>query len=190
LQNKLSETYTPAEDTFFLAEYVAKERGGSALEIGTGSGYLAGILQKNFDFVIATDIDFGALRDQKEKTQNKICCDGANVLGKKFDLIVCNLPYLPSEKIIDKTTDGGPEGLSVPLGIIKSASSCVKPSGKMLFLTSSLASYQKLMEKTKSMGFSASILAKKKLFFEELLIIEMRILGGKSGPATWATPIL
>jgi hypothetical protein len=37
-----------------------------------------------------------------------------------------------------------------------------------------LASYQKLIEKAKYMGFSASILAKKKLFFEELMIIEMR----------------
>jgi release factor glutamine methyltransferase len=173
LQNKLSETYTPAEDTFFLAEQISNERGESALEIGTGSGYLAGILQKNFDFVVATDIDFGAL-SQEGKTQNKICCDGADALGKKFDLIVCNLPYLPSEKITDKTTDGGPEGLLIPLGIIKSASLCVKPGGKMLFLTSSLANYQKLIEKVQTMGFSVTITAKKKLFFEELVILEMR----------------
>jgi release factor glutamine methyltransferase len=173
LQNKLSETYTPAEDTFFLAEQISNERGESALELGTGSGYLAGILQKNFDFVVATDIDFGAL-SQEGKIQNKICCDGADALGKKFDLIVCNLPYLPSEKITDKTTDGGPEGLLIPLGIIKSASLCVKPGGKMLFLTSSLANYQKLIEKVQIMGFSVTITAKKKLFFEELVILEMR----------------
>ncbi|HXW02462.1 MAG TPA: HemK2/MTQ2 family protein methyltransferase [Candidatus Nitrosotenuis sp.] len=176
MQNKLSDTYTPAEDTFFLAECVAKERGESALEIGTGSGYLAGILQKNFDFVVATDVDFGALRGQAAKVHNKICCDGANALGKKFDLIVCNLPYLPSEKIIDKTTDGGPEGLLVPLDIIESASHCIKPGGKMLFLTSSLANYQKLVEKVQSLGFSATITAKKKLFFEELIIIEAKLL--------------
>jgi release factor glutamine methyltransferase len=174
LQNKSAEAYTPAEDTFFLAEYIAKEHGESALEMGTGSGYLTGILQKNFNFVVATDVDFGALSGQTTKTQNKICCDAANALGSKFDLIVCNLPYLPSEKIIDATTDGGPEGLLVPLGIIKSASYCVKPGGKMLFLTSSLANYRKLVEHAQSMGFSAAIMAKKKLFFEELMIIEMR----------------
>jgi len=174
LQNKSAETYTPAEDTFFLAEHIAKEKGESALEIGTGSGYLAGILQQNFDFVVATDIDFGALKGQEGKTQNKICCDSANALGNKFDLVVCNLPYLPSEKIIDKTTDGGLEGLLVPLGIIKSASLCIKSGGKALFLTSSLANYQKLVEKAQSMGLSATITAKKKLFFEELIIMEMR----------------
>lgn len=174
MQNKSANTYAPAEDTFFLAEHIAKEKGESALEIGTGSGYLAGVLQQNFDFVVATDIDFGALRSQEGKTQNKICCDGANALGNKFDLVVCNLPYLPSEKIIDKTTDGGPEGMPVPLGIIKSASHCIKSGGKMLFLTSSLANYQKLVEHAQSMGLSAAITAKKKLFFEELMIIEMR----------------
>lgn len=172
MQNKLAETYTPAEDTFFLAEHIATQKGGSALEIGTGSGYLAKILQQNFNLVVATDIDFVALKSQQEKIQNNVCCDGANALAQKFDLVVCNLPYLPSEKIIDKTTDGGPEGLMVPLSIIRSASTCVKSGGKILFLTSSLANYQRLMEKTRSMGFSVTIAAKKKLFFEELIIVE------------------
>jgi release factor glutamine methyltransferase len=82
------------------------------------------------------------------------------------------LPYLPSEQIIDKAVDGGPEGLQVPLRIIESACTCIKPGGKMLFLTSSLANNQKLMEKAKAFGFSVKILVKKKLFFEELVIVE------------------
>jgi release factor glutamine methyltransferase len=166
----ISETYSPAEDTFFLAEYVAQEIGQSALEIGTGSGYLAEILQQNFELVIATDIDFHSLKNQKNK--NSICCDSADALVQKFDLVVCNLPYLPSDDISDNTIDGGPEGLSIPLKIIKSASLCVKPGGKILFLTSSLANYQKLIDKTQEMGFLVSILAKKKLFFEELVIVQ------------------
>jgi release factor glutamine methyltransferase len=172
LQNKLADTYTPAEDTFFLAEYIVKEYGQAALEIGTGSGYLAKILEKNFTVVVATDVDFGTFASQENKTQNSICCDGASALGTKFDLIVCNLPYLPSDNIMDKTVDGGLEGFVIPYKIIKSANECIKPGGKMLYLTSSLANYEKLMNSTKSLGFSVRILAKKKLFFEELLIIE------------------
>lgn len=172
MQNKSVETYTPTDDTFFLAEHIANEKGQSALEIGTGSGYLAKILEKNFALVVATDIDFGSLKSQENKTQNSICCDGADALGAKFDLVVCNLPYLPSEQIIDKAVDGGPEGLPVPIRIIESANTCLRPEGKILYLTSSLANYQRLMEKTKSLGFSVKVLAKKKLFFEELLIIE------------------
>lgn len=172
MQSKSSEAYAPAEDTFFLASFVEKEKGSSALEIGTGSGYLAGILQQNFGLVVATDIDFASLRESESK--NKICCNAASALTQKFDLIVCNLPYLPSDEIVDRTVDGGAQGLEMPTRIIESASGCVKAGGKMLLLTSSLANYQKLMEATQSRGFSVKILAKKKLFFEELILIEAR----------------
>jgi release factor glutamine methyltransferase len=173
LQNKsFHDTYTPSEDTFFLAECIANERGNSALEIGTGSGYLAKILEKRFALVVATDINFAALKSQENTIQNNICCDGADSLKKEFDLVVCNLPYLPSDQIIDEAVDGGPDGLVIPIRIITSASTCLGSGGKMLFLTSSLANYQKLMEKTESLGFTVKMLAKKKLFFEELVIIE------------------
>jgi release factor glutamine methyltransferase len=168
----LAETYNPAEDTFFLAEYVTKETGHAALEIGTGSGYLAKILEKNFAVVVATDIEFRVFLDQKDKIANGVCCDGTSALGAKFDLVVCNLPYLPSDKIIDKAVDGGPEGLEIPQKIIESASACLNDGGKILYLTSSLANYKKLMEKTESLGFLVRMVAKKKLFFEDLLIIE------------------
>lgn len=168
----MSETYVPAEDTFFLAKYIKNEKGQMALEIGTGSGYLARILEENFDVVVATDVEFASLKGQEPRSQNTVCCDGASALGAKFDLVVCNLPYLPSDNIVDKAVDGGPEGLLIPHKIIESASVCVKPWGKMLYLTSSLANYEKLMSQTESLNFSVRILAKKKLFFEELVLVE------------------
>lgn len=172
MQNKSADSYAPAEDTFFLADHIKNEKGQSALEIGTGSGYLAKILEKNFDVVIATDIDYITLHTQDDKIKNGICCTGADALGVSFDLIVCNLPYLPTDQIIDRTTDGGPEGLQVPRSIIKSASSCLKPQGKLVYLTSSLANYEKLIHETESLGFTARIVAKKKMFFEELIIVQ------------------
>ena len=110
MQNN-SNTYEPAEDTFFLEDYIKNQKGQCALEIGTGSGYLTKILEKNFDFVVGTDIDFSAISRQTAKIQNGICCTGADALTKQFDFIVCNLPYLPSEEIEDRTVDGGKEGL-------------------------------------------------------------------------------
>jgi release factor glutamine methyltransferase len=82
------------------------------------------------------------------------------------------LPYLPSEKITDRTVDGGKEGLEIPIQIIKSAKYRLKPGAKMLYLTSSLANYTKLMRQTELMGFDVRVLAKKKLFFEELIIVQ------------------
>jgi release factor glutamine methyltransferase len=75
LQKKLSETepYPPSEDTFFLADYIKNEHGKSALDVGTGSGYLANLLTKSFSFVAATDISFNVLKKQNYFTSNLIC---------------------------------------------------------------------------------------------------------------------
>ncbi len=177
MQNKFSnnEPYAPAEDTYFLEDNLVNEKGNYALDIGTGSGYLTRILSKNFLHVIATDIDFDSLINQNKKIKNCICCDGAEALNCKFDLIVCNMPYLQSNEISDRKVDGGKEGVEIPLKIIKSAVSCLNDSGKMLFVTSSLANYEKLIEESEKLGLDSKILAKKKLFFEELLIVESKL---------------
>ena len=156
-----------------MASVLEKERGQSALEIGTGSGYLAEILQANFAVVVATDIDFESLRGAG--IENKVCCDAAGPMAQKFDLVVCNLPYLPSDGVVDRTVDGGTKGLEVPLKIISSAIGCVSAGGTLLFLTSSLAEYEKLLALVASRGLSASIVAKKRLFFEELIVVRAEL---------------
>ena len=164
--------YPPSEDTYFLEDNLVNEKGKYALDIGTGSGYLTRILSRNFLQVIGTDIDFYSLINQNKKAKNCICCDGAEALNCKFDLIVCNMPYLQSDEISDRKVDGGKEGVEVPLKIIKSAVKCLDDSGKMLFVTSSLSNYEKLMEESQKLGLDLKIIARKKLFFEELIIIK------------------
>ena len=164
--------YVPAEDSIFLADYLENQKGRSALDIGTGSGILAKVLSKNFDLVIATDIDIFALKKAHEIIPNCICCNAADVLHTSFDLIVCNLPYLPSEELVDPTVDGLNEGIEIPSMIVKSASRRIGKNGKLIFLTSSLANYGILIQLCESLGFDAKIVAKKKLFYEELLVVE------------------
>lgn len=164
--------YKPAEDTFFLADNIQNEKGHAALDIGTGSGFLANVLSNNFELVVATDISLDALKKAHESVENCICCNSADALHCSFDLVVCNLPYLPSDQVADPTVDGLEEGLGITSGIIKSASNTVGKNGKLVFLTSSLANYQELIRRTESLGFSAKIVSKKKLFFEELILVE------------------
>lgn len=166
------EYYQPAEDTIFLADTIRGEKGWTALDIGTGSGFLAEILSRNFGIVIATDINFMALKKAHQTVENCVCCNGADALVFDFDLVVCNLPYLPSKEISDSAVDGLKEGVEVPMKLIKSASKVLKQSGKLIYLTSSLANYSELMKRTEQLGFSTKILAKKKLFFEELILVE------------------
>ncbi len=167
--------YIPSEDTFFIAEHLENAKGKKALDIGTGSGYLTKILSSNFLDVVATDINFNSLASHKSKKENLVCCNGANAFKCKFDLIVCNLPYLPSEKVVDRTVDGGKEGIEVPLEIIKSVLGRINQNGRFLFLTSSLANYQKLIKQTKKLGFDVKIIANKKLFFEKLFLVEAKL---------------
>ena len=166
------EEYTPAEDTFFLAEFVEKLKGKSALDVGSGSGYLTKLLSQNFVFVVGTDINFHVLKNQTYKTNYLICCNGADAIKCDFDLIICNLPYLATEMILDIATDGGKEGFEIPKKIIDSVYGKLKFQGKFIFVTSSLSNYQKLIDYAQNLGLETKIVAKKKLFFEELILIE------------------
>ena len=58
--------------------------------------------------------------------------------------------------------------------IINSVKSRLIPGGKLVYVTSSLSNFKKLIDYTKLQGFKVSIVAKKKLFFEELIIIEAK----------------
>ena len=65
-----AEPYPPSEDTFFLADHIKNEKGESALDIGSGSGYLSSILKESFSLVIGTDILFNVLKKRNYYTEN------------------------------------------------------------------------------------------------------------------------
>jgi release factor glutamine methyltransferase len=169
-----NEEYPPSEDTFFIAENIENEKGEYALDIGSGSGYLTKLLSANFSLVVGTDINCKVLQQQSSyKTKNLICCNGSDALGIKFDFIVCNLPYLATDEILDIATDGGAEGFEIPKKIFDSVLNNLKEDGRFIFVTSSLSNYQKLLDYFQKLGMKTTIIAKKKLFFEELILVEV-----------------
>ncbi len=167
-----NDEYPPSEDTFFIAENIENEKGYFALDVGSGSGYLTNLLSENFFYVVGTDVNFDVLKNQTYKTENIVCCNGSDALKIKFDFIVCNLPYLATDEIIDIATDGGAEGFEIPKKIFDSVICNLTEDGKFVFITSSLSNYQKLIEYAQKLGLKTRILAKKKLFFEELILVE------------------
>ena len=177
MQNKFlkNDEYPPSEDTFFIANNIEHEKGDYALDIGSGSGYLTKLLSENFSFVVGTDINYTVLQHQSSyKTNNLICCNGSDALKITFDFIVCNLPYLATDEILDVSTDGGIEGFEIPKKIFDSALKNLKNTGKFIFVTSSLSNYQKLIDYAEKLGMKTTIIAKKKLFFEELILVEAK----------------
>ena len=174
LQSKYlkNDEYTPSEDTFFMVDNIKNEKGNFALDVGSGSGYLTKLLSENFLFVVGTDINCEVLKHQTYKTNNLICCNGSDALKIKFDFIVCNLPYLATDEILDVATDGGAEGFEIPKKIFDSVIDNMAKNAKFVFVTSSLSNYQKLIDYAQKLGLKTRIIAKKKLFFEELILVE------------------
>ena len=163
-----NDPYLPAEDTYFLEDGICDEFGDLALEIGTGPGYITRVLEKKFKIVIGTDVNLQVLLGRKEKL---VCCDGAGALRNGFEVIVCNMPYLATDTIEDVATDGGPGGVLVPSKIIRSAVPHLAAGGRFYFVTSSLSDYEALIQEARRCGTRAKIVSRKKLFFEELLLI-------------------
>jgi release factor glutamine methyltransferase len=175
-----SDIYNPAEDTFMLASAVDGLHGDDALEIGTGSGYIASILSKGFKRVVATDINLEALIYAKSSNYSSgdvefVCCNSADAIsGISFDLIAVNPPYLPSERIEDATVDGGRYGIEVAMSMLKSASRLLRDDGRIIMVISSLARYDLLLSSLHGIGLEGRITARKRYGFEDLLLIEMR----------------
>ena len=151
------------------------ESGSAALDIGSGSGYLTRLLCERFSLVVGTDVDFGVLSHQTYRTPNLVCCHGASALARKFDLIVCNPPYLATEGVVDVATDGGRGGLEAAQKIIDTVPGCLGRSGRFLFVTSSLSDYGGLISHCSNLGMKSGIIARKRLFFEELILIQARL---------------
>jgi release factor glutamine methyltransferase len=89
--------------------------------------------------------------------------------------VVCNPPYLPSFTLEDITIDGGKDGIEITFNIINSAKNHITKSSSILFLASSLSNYNKLLYDLNIIGLKTTIVATKKLFFEELILIRAKL---------------
>ena len=163
--------YIPSEDTYLLCDYIQRLVGESALEIGSGSGYVSKELEKYFKLVVCTEISLHILQHQTYPATNRVCCNAADAIHGKFDVIVSNPPYLSTDTIQFPDTDGGPGGVVMPSIFMRSAAPLLKPGGHMAMIVSSLTEYGKLINLAESLGLHANIAARKKLFFEELYVL-------------------
>ncbi len=174
MRNPSRDAYAPAEDTYFLEDCISGCGGEHALDMGSGSGYLARSLSRTFTTVVGTEISYRVAASQVYKSDFMVCCSGADALACKFDLIACNPPYLASDAIEDAATDGGRGGVPVPLEMVRSAAPRLGLGGRMILITSSLSDYEELMKRIRGLGMRVCIAARKKLFFEELIALEIR----------------
>jgi release factor glutamine methyltransferase len=177
--------YEPAEDSELLGSVVRTHARGRALDIGTGSGYLARRAHDAGCTVTALDVNPAVIdRLRRERVPFRLLLSDrfARVRGR-FDTIICNPPYLPNdEELHDSTLHGGPNGYEYIVSVIEDVGTFLAPDGQFLFLISTLTKPSVIEHALKRHGFVWSVVAREKLFMEELLVYRANLLFRK--PAT------
>ena len=184
-----SEIYSPQEDSYFLAQileeqipkFLNQKPNLTFLEIGSGNGMhletslKLGIKKQN---IFSCDINPYSVKHCKKLGFNCVHSNlfeafkGGYLKGRFFDLIIFNPPYLPENSLEPESskisTTGGRLGGEVINEFLKQAKFHLNKKGEIFLLTSSLSG------KINFLDYKKKILAKKKLFFEELIIWKLK----------------
>jgi len=189
--------YLPSDDTDLMIEVLEKEvirknkQFSSAIEIGSGNGFLSIDIYDNVKELISTDINPIAIdyllniKEQYNLEKQKIVYSNLfdSIGEQKFDLIIFNPPYVPTEEILDEDDDeingydlavnGGEHGKEIIDEFVKQLPEHLDKVGVCYLLVSSLNSPLDIIENLKLQNLFAEIIDSKKLFFEELFVLKI-----------------
>ena len=177
--------YIPAEDSYLLADNLEIKQGQSVLEIGTGSGIVAMYASRLTDNITVTDINFDACELARKNFEDNGIENIEILFGnlfepvknRKFDVILFNTPYLPTEEdeVLDDTInyafDGGLNGRKVIDLFLNEVGNHLNDNGIVQIIQSSLSGNEETLEKLDQLGFVSEIAAKEHFFFEDVTLI-------------------
>lgn len=186
------EVYEPEEDSFLFAENLRVKRGSRVLDMGTGSGILGILAAEQAEEVLAVDINPLAIRCTKQNAKRNLTQANMYFLqgdlfapivqSVKFDLILFNAPYLPSEKDeedswLGRSWTGGITGRAVIDRFISQVPPHLEEKGEILLMQSNLAKVEKTKEKFLLLGMKTEAVARFDLpFFETLSLLKATFL--------------
>lgn len=129
--------------TLEVAQFAIRRHSRKTLDLGTGTGVQAMLAAKHSDEVYAVDINpravaTAAFNCRWNGCDNVTCLEGslyAPVAGHRFDLIVCNPPFVISPGIRHRYRDSGVAGDRFALDLAQQAASFLNEGGyfQMMF---------------------------------------------------------
>ncbi len=165
----------PRPETERLVELILKEGappGARVLDVGTGSGVIALTLAEECAEAVVTAVDISeeALSLARHNAETLglaervtfLNGDLLNGMAGYYDLIVANLPYIPSEVLPTLSPevrhdpalalDGGIEGLEIILRLLASARQCLEANG-LIALEIGDGQSARLLQEMEALGF-------------------------------------
>lgn len=173
-------TYAPSDDSFLIINVLSNLplRGKELLDVGTGSGILGLFCAQNGARVTVTDIDDVTLENVSDAASKLGTCirttksDMFESVVGRFDIVLFNPPYLPSENFKDSTIDGGARGSTFVNSFLQGLMAHLKVDGFALLLVSSLNDPHSIIMNHPE--YTITIAARRTLFFEELQVLVCR----------------
>ncbi len=178
--------YEPKEDSELLAGHLQATKGDYVLDMGCGIGIQAILASRKAKKVLAVDINPQAIdttkrNAEKNKAENikyRISNLFENIKEEeKFDLIIFNPPYLPSEEkdMQARAWAGGIMGREIIDKFIEDAPKHLTDKGRIQLLVSSLNDVDEVLKTIQKKSLEAKVIASEKLWFEELYVILAKI---------------
>lgn len=184
-----SDVYKPSDDTFLIADNLEVKDQAKVLDVGTGCGILAILAAEKAGKVVATDANPYAVQCTELNSKLNNLLDKMEVRrgrlfeavkpGEKFDLIIFNPPYLPieedeGESWIEASWSGGSGGRRATNEFISKAPEHLEEDGRIVLLQSTLSDSGETRNMLGKAGLKTRILAKKKLDFESIFLVEAK----------------
>jgi len=193
-----SRVYIPSEDTDLLLNVLEEEiikrnkTFKKAIEIGTGNAFLSLEIYDNVNQLYSTDINpivIDYLLNVKDKYNlEKMKVVYSNLFdsiddNEKFDLIVFNPPYVPTEDLekeddsingYDLAVNGGKDGREIIDSFLEKLPNHLEKEGVCYLLVSSLNNPVEIIENLKLKKLNVEIIGSQKLFFEELFVLRIK----------------
>ncbi|QLG48126.1 HemK2/MTQ2 family protein methyltransferase [Natrinema halophilum] len=177
------DVYQPAEDSALLARAACDRVGENelVLEVGTGSGFVAGRIADETDArVIASDVNPWAVRQARRTDVETVRADlVAPFRDGTFDAVVFNPPYLPTDPEnewddwMERALSGGEDGRAVIDPFLETVDRVLAPDGVVYLLVSSLTGVDDVVGRAGEEGFSAVAIADESFPFETLTVLEL-----------------